>query len=67
MCSSDLDDTAVVVYTSGAAGKPKCAELTHLQLYTSCTSAGWLFGFRDEDIAMAVLPLFNLLGLFQRA
>jgi long-chain acyl-CoA synthetase len=60
---TDADDTAVIVYTSGTTGKPKGAELTHLQLYISCTGAGELFGFRDTDIDMAVLPLLNVFGL----
>lgn len=59
---TDAHDTAVIVYTSGATGKPNEAELTHLQLYISCTSAGELFGFRDKDIGMVVLPLFHVLG-----
>jgi long-chain acyl-CoA synthetase len=60
---TDADDTAVIVHTSGTTGKPKGAELTHSQLYTSCTGAGELFGFRDEDVGMAVLPLFHVFGL----
>jgi long-subunit acyl-CoA synthetase (AMP-forming) len=36
---TDADDTAVIVYTSDGSGKPDGAELTHLQLYSSCTSA----------------------------
>ncbi|MGN6337616.1 AMP-binding protein [Mycobacterium sp.] len=36
---TDADDTAVIVYTSGGSGKPDGAELTHFQLYSSCTSA----------------------------
>ncbi|HET9692507.1 MAG TPA: long-chain fatty acid--CoA ligase [Acidimicrobiales bacterium] len=57
------DDTAVVIYTSGTTGTPKGAELTHFQLYMNCTVAGELFGFRDDDIGMAVLPLFHVFGL----
>jgi acyl-CoA synthetase (AMP-forming)/AMP-acid ligase II len=36
---TDADDTAVIVYTSGTTGKPKGAELTHFQMYISCTGA----------------------------
>ena len=57
------DDTAVLLYTSGTTGKPKGAELTHLNLYMNCTIAGELFGFRDDDIGVAVLPLFHVFGL----
>jgi long-chain acyl-CoA synthetase len=60
---TDADDTAVIIYTSGTTGKPKGAELTHYQLYMNCTVAGGLFGFRDDDIGIAVLPLFHVFGL----
>jgi long-chain acyl-CoA synthetase len=57
------DDTAVIIYTSGTTGKPKGAELTHFQLFMNCTVAGELFGFRDDDVGVAVLPLFHVFGL----
>ena len=57
------DDTAVLLYTSGTTGKPKGAELTHFQLYMNCTVSGELFGFRPDDVAVAVLPLFHVFGL----
>ncbi|MBM0258484.1 long-chain fatty acid--CoA ligase [Micromonospora sp. 4G55] len=60
---TDADDTAVLLYTSGTTGRPKGAELTHFQLYMNCTVGGDLFGFRDDDIGLAVLPLFHVFGL----
>ncbi|MEU1164179.1 AMP-binding protein, partial [Streptomyces sp. NPDC005921] len=60
---TDADDTAVLLYTSGTTGKPKGAELTHFQLFMNCTVAGELFGFRDDDVVIAVLPLFHVFGL----
>ncbi len=59
----DPGDTAVLLYTSGTTGKPKGAELTHFQLFMNCTVAGELFEFRDDDIGVAVLPLFHVFGL----
>src|ERR1700716_3089439 len=56
------DDTAVILYTSGTTGKPKGAELTHFNLYMNCTTSGGLFGFRDDDVGLAVLPLFHSFG-----
>ncbi len=57
------DDTAVLLYTSGTTGKPKGAELTHLNLHMNCTIAGELFEFQETDIGVAVLPLFHVFGL----
>ena len=57
------EDTAVLVYTSGTTGKPKGAELTHFQLYMNCTIVGQLFGARDNDVTLAVLPFFHVFGL----
>jgi long-chain acyl-CoA synthetase len=60
---TDGDETAVLLYTSGTTGKPKGAELTHLNLYMNCTVAGELFEFQETDIGVAVLPLFHVFGL----
>jgi long-chain acyl-CoA synthetase len=57
------EDTAVLIYTSGTTGKPKGAELTHFQLYMNCTIAGQLFGARNDDVTLAVLPFFHVFGL----
>ncbi len=57
------DETAVLLYTSGTTGKPKGAELTHFQLFMNCTVGGELFGYRDDDVGVAVLPLFHVFGL----
>ncbi len=57
------EDTAVLIYTSGTTGKPKGAELTHFQLYMNCAIAGQLFGARDNDVTLAVLPFFHVFGL----
>ncbi|MEY9856364.1 long-chain acyl-CoA synthetase [Catenulispora sp. GAS73] len=60
---TNADDTAVVLYTSGTTGKPKGAELTHFQLFMNCTVSGELFGIREDDVILAVLPLFHVFGL----
>ncbi|HTX27890.1 MAG TPA: long-chain fatty acid--CoA ligase [Streptosporangiaceae bacterium] len=56
-------DTAVIVYTSGTTGRPKGAELTHLQLYMNADIPGRLFDVRSDDIVITVLPLFHVFGL----
>jgi long-chain acyl-CoA synthetase len=56
-------DTAVIIYTSGTTGRPKGAELSHFQLYMSCTVASETFGAVPEDVTLAALPLFHIYGL----
>jgi len=60
---TNADDTAVIIYTSGTIGKLKAARLTHYQLYADCTAIGQRFGFGAEDVSMAVLPMFHVIGL----
>ncbi len=56
-------DTAVIVYTSGTTGRPKGAELTHMQLYMNADIPGRLFDVKQDDIVITVLPLFHVFGL----
>ena len=56
-------DTAVIVYTSGTTGRPKGAELTHLQLYMNADIPGRLFDVQPDDVVITVLPLFHVFGL----
>ena len=63
MATRQPADTAVIVYTSGTTGRPKGAELTHLQLYMNADIPGRLFQVRPDDIVITVLPLFHVFGL----
>ncbi|HVH16729.1 MAG TPA: long-chain fatty acid--CoA ligase [Myxococcota bacterium] len=56
-------DTAVILYTSGTTGKPKGAELTHSNLFVNCAVVvPKLAPLRDDEVALAVLPLFHSFG-----
>jgi long-chain acyl-CoA synthetase len=59
----ELTDTAVVVYTSGTTGRPKGAELTHIQLYMNADIPGRLFDVQPDDVVITALPLFHVFGL----
>jgi long-chain acyl-CoA synthetase len=63
MMQREPDDTAIVVYTSGTTGKPKGAELTHIQLYMNADIPGRLVGVHPSDVVLTVLPLFHVFGL----
>lgn len=57
------DDTALIIYTSGTTGQPKGAELSHSNLQMNCMVASQLFESTDEDVSIAVLPLFHSFGV----
>ncbi|HWG23405.1 long-chain fatty acid--CoA ligase [Actinospica sp.] len=63
VAATNPQDTAVIIYTSGTTGRPKGAELSHFQLYMSCTVASETFGAMPEDVTLAALPLFHIYGL----
>ncbi|MCU1588058.1 MAG: AMP-dependent synthetase, partial [Frankiales bacterium] len=57
------DDTAVILYTSGTTGKPKGAELTHLNVTMNVAiSAQHSFDINAGDVVLGCLPLFHTFG-----
>jgi long-chain acyl-CoA synthetase len=60
---STPDDTAVILYTAGASGRPKGAELSHFSVfYNAALTADRLFRLCADDVCLAVLPLFHAIG-----
>src|SRR5258707_914884 len=57
-----LDDTAVLLYTSGTTGKPKGAQLTHSNLAVNADVSKALFSLGPEDVVLGALPLFHAFG-----
>jgi long-chain acyl-CoA synthetase len=56
-------DTAVILYTSGTTGKPKGAELTHLNVMMNvAVSAQHTFSIDESDTVLGCLPLFHTFG-----
>ncbi|WP_181003343.1 MULTISPECIES: long-chain-fatty-acid--CoA ligase [unclassified Microbacterium] len=60
-----LDDTALLLLTSGTTGAPKAAILSHRNLRSNAAQGrAWLPGLHDgEEVVYAVLPLFHAYGL----
>jgi long-chain acyl-CoA synthetase len=59
------DDLAVLVFTSGTAGAPKAAMLTHGSLLANLDQTQRHPGraMTSDDISFGVLPLFHIFGL----
>ena len=56
-------DTAVILYTSGTTGKPKGAELTHLNLARNAEiSSETTVEVGEGDVVLGALPLFHSFG-----
>ncbi len=59
------DDIAAMLFTSGTAGRPKAAMLSHGNLIANLHQVQSLGGrfARPDDVSLCVVPLFHVLGL----
>ncbi|MFW5943388.1 MAG: long-chain-fatty-acid--CoA ligase, partial [Chloroflexota bacterium] len=60
---TNSDDTAVILYTSGTTGRPKGAELTHMNMLMNARLADNMYEVHPgEDVHLVALPLFHSFG-----
>lgn len=57
-----VNDTAVILYTSGTTGQAKGAELTHNNIMMNAMCIQQLFASNKHDVHLIVLPLFHSFG-----
>lgn len=57
------DTPAVYMFTSGTAGSPKAAVLTHCNLATNIEQVDEVESITKSDVFYGVLPLFHIFGL----
>ena len=60
----DVEDTAVILYTSGTTGQAKGAELTHGNMVSNAVTSHDMFkpafdGGTDQQVTLVTLPLFH--------
>ncbi len=59
---ADPEGVAVCLYTSGTTGRPKGALLTHRNVIANLESFRQVLRLGEEDVFLAVLPLFHAYG-----
>ncbi len=62
--TSQRDDVAAILYTSGTTGRSKGAMLTHGNLASNARVLNDYWGWRSDDVLLHMLPIFHVHGLF---
>ncbi|MBM3729338.1 MAG: long-chain fatty acid--CoA ligase [Actinobacteria bacterium] len=57
------DDLAVLIFTSGTAGAPRAAMLSHDNLLSNIRSTIGATPMHADDVSFGVLPMFHIFGL----
>jgi long-chain acyl-CoA synthetase len=59
----EVDEPAVLLYTSGTTGRPKGVMLSHNNFHAECDLVDHIFPMYPEDRVVGVLPLFHVLAM----
>lgn len=59
----DMDDVALMTYTSGTTGLPKGAMLTHGNALFKSAAAADGAGVQSSDVLLAIAPLYHIAGM----
>lgn len=59
----DLEETAVILFTSGSEKEPKPVQLTHRNIIANIDSLTQYYGLCGDDVFLANLPFFHVFGL----
>ena len=58
-----MDDTALVLHTSGTTSRPKIVPLTHRNIFYSVQNIVETYGLTRDDTCLNMMPLFHIHGL----
>ena len=58
----DENDPHVMLYTSGTTGSPKGTLVSHRTYWLQATTSHLQLGFREEDVALSMFPMFHMGG-----
>ena len=57
------NDVVALPYSSGTTGMPKGVMLTHRNLVANILQCDAVFGLRQDDVTLGVLPFFHIYGM----
>lgn len=59
---ASLDDTVVILFTSGSEKDPKAVQLTHRNIGSNVEGVVECMHLKSEEIILSILPLFHVFG-----